>query len=303
MGTTHPIAVFFNHKNLEYFMESHVFNRRQACWSMFLSEFDFQLDWKPGSQNPADAPSRHPDFKPKRGDDVSVAQNKTLLNPYHLQQFFPSDTPISCPTPSISISATSSTITTLSIDNSELLHHFQMAYHEDMEWREAMVHGNPDFSVKDNIIFYKGRVFVPQSMCAEILYQHHDCILSGHPGCTLTANNVLRDYNWLRVQTYICCYMQACDVCNCIKILRHKPYGLLKLLDIPARPWKSISMDFIVKLLKSHNYDSIWVVCNCLTRTAHFIPCVETISAPDLAWLFVDRILRYYRLPDSIISD
>lgn len=60
----------------------------------------------------------------------------------------------------------------------------------------------------------------------------------------------------------------------------HKPYGLLQPLDIPDRPWKSILMDFIVKLPVSRSYDSIWVMCNHLTRAAHFIPCHETLEAP-----------------------
>ncbi|KAJ8502741.1 hypothetical protein ONZ45_g11483 [Pleurotus djamor] len=62
-------------------------------------------------------------------------------------------------------------------------------------------------------------------------------------------------------------------------------------------------MDFIVKLPLSHNYDSILVVCDRFTRAAHFIPCSETITSPDLAWLFLDRIFRYHGLPSSIISD
>ena len=62
-------------------------------------------------------------------------------------------------------------------------------------------------------------------------------------------------------------------------------------------------MDFIVKLPVSHGYDSIWVVCNHLTHTAHFVPCNETISAPDLAWLFLDRIFHLHGLPSSIVSD
>ena len=49
--------------------------------------------------------------------------------------------------------------------------------------------------------------------------------------------------------------------------------------------------------------DSIWVVCDRLTRAAHFIPTVETLIAPDLAWLFIDRIFKYHGLPDSIVTD
>jgi hypothetical protein len=105
------------------------------------------------------------------------------------------------------------------------------------------------------------------------------------------------------MQTFVRRYVEACDTCARIKTPRHKPYGLLQPLDIPSRPWKALSMDFIVKLPASHNYDSIWVVCDRLTRYAHFIPCQETLSAPDLAWLFLDRIFRLHGLPDSIVSD
>jgi hypothetical protein len=57
---------------------------------------------------------------------------------------------------------------------------------------------------------------------------------------------------------------RACDTCACIKTSRHISYGLLQPLDIPACPWKSIPIDFIVKLPTSHKYNSIWVVCNQL---------------------------------------
>jgi len=36
-STPHPIQVLSNHKNLEYFMSTKLLNRRQACWSEFLS--------------------------------------------------------------------------------------------------------------------------------------------------------------------------------------------------------------------------------------------------------------------------
>ncbi|PIL28410.1 hypothetical protein GSI_08444 [Ganoderma sinense ZZ0214-1] len=62
-------------------------------------------------------------------------------------------------------------------------------------------------------------------------------------------------------------------------------------------------MDMIVKLPDSHGYDSIWVVCDRLTRYAHFVPCNEAMDAPALAWLFFDRIFRHHGMPESIVSD
>lgn len=62
-------------------------------------------------------------------------------------------------------------------------------------------------------------------------------------------------------------------------------------------------MDFIIKLPTSHNYDSIWVVCNQLTQYSHCIPCQKTLTVPDLAWQFLNQIFHLHGLPDSIISD
>jgi len=194
-------------------------------------------------------------------------------------------------------------MTTLSIDNSTLFERFKIAFREDTEWREALVRGNSDFTSENGLVFHKGKLFVPSPLHTDILFSCHDAIIAGHPRRNRTFGLVSRDYSWPGMQTYVRRYVEACDTCARIKTPRHKPYGLLQPLDIPARPWKSISMDFIVKLPASHNYDSIWVVCDRLTRYAHFIPCQETLTAPDLAWLFLDRIFRLHGLPDSIISD
>jgi len=105
------------------------------------------------------------------------------------------------------------------------------------------------------------------------------------------------------MQTFICCYVEACIPCQQSKAPHHKPYSLLQPLEIPDHPLKSISMDFIVKLPISHGCDTIWGICNHLTCTGHFIPTLDSLSAPDLALLFLNHVFRYHSLPESIISD
>lgn len=282
IGTSSPVSVISDHKNLEYFMTSQVLNRRQARWSMFLSEFNFRLDYAPGKRNLADAPSRRADYFPQEGDDVLLEQRKTLLSSEHLERLSPRDCPAAAqsaePKP-IDIAA----ITTAAIDNSELLQQFKLACRDDTEWREAIYHGNSDFSVTDDLVFHAGRLYVPPSLRADVLKSRHDAFTAGHPGRARTLNLVQRDFSWPGITTFVRQYVSTCDVCAHIKAPRHKPFGLLNPLDIPDRPWRSLSMDFIVKLPLSHGFDSIWVVCDRFTRAAHFIPCNETITAPDLA--------------------
>jgi len=73
--------------------------------------------------------------------------------------------------------------------------------------------------------------------------------------------------------------------------------------EAPERPWTHITTDFITKLPLAQGYDAILVVCDCLTKMAHFIPTTEKTSAEGLARLFRDNVWKLHRLPESIISD
>jgi hypothetical protein len=68
-------------------------------------------------------------------------------------------------------------------------------------------------------------------------------------------------------------------------------------------------MDFITKLLGlvdepiGNRYDSIFVVMDRLTKYTYFIPYNEDFTVQSLVIIFVDRIVRYYRIPKAIISN
>jgi len=46
-GARHPVEIWMDHKNLEYFMTAKKLNRRQACWSLYLACFDSKLTHHP----------------------------------------------------------------------------------------------------------------------------------------------------------------------------------------------------------------------------------------------------------------
>ena len=69
------------------------------------------------------------------------------------------------------------------------------------------------------------------------------------------------------------------------------------------RPQTHIIVDFITKLLLAQEYDSILVVCNRITKMAHFVLTTEKTSAKEVARLFQNNIQKLYSLPKSIITD
>ncbi|KAI5474168.1 hypothetical protein MNV49_007998, partial [Pseudohyphozyma bogoriensis] len=151
---------------------------------------------------------------------------------------------------------------------------------------------------------FDGRIVIPESddLKLEILRSRHDHPTAGHPGVTKTLQLVRRDFYWRGVRKYVEDYVSGCTTCARTKAPRHKKYGLLQPLPIPEHPWASISMDFIEKLPESDGYDSILVV-DRLTKMAVFIPTDTTITAQELADIFIRHVFSKHGLPADIISD
>ncbi|KAL5540527.1 hypothetical protein UlMin_045649 [Ulmus minor] len=68
-----------------------------------------------------------------------------------------------------------------------------------------------------------------------------------------------------------------CLTCQQVKAEHQRPGGELQPIKVPEWKWEEIAMDFIVGLPKTTNkYDSIWVVVDRLTKSAHFLPVQDS---------------------------
>ncbi|GJV53825.1 putative reverse transcriptase domain-containing protein [Tanacetum coccineum] len=68
--------------------------------------------------------------------------------------------------------------------------------------------------------------------------------------------------------------------------------------------FKKKTMDFITKLPKtSSGYDTIWVIVNRLTKSAHFLLMKETDTIERLMRLYLKEVASRHEMPASIISD
>jgi len=72
-GATHPVEIWTDHKNLEYFMTAKKLNRRQACWFLHLARFDFLLHHCPRrTMGKLDALLRRADYGNRASDNDNV---------------------------------------------------------------------------------------------------------------------------------------------------------------------------------------------------------------------------------------
>ena len=85
-------------------------------------------------------------------------------------------------------------------------------------------------------------------------------------------------------------YVEGYNVCQRSKNSTEAPTEKLIPNAVLKKPWTHITADFIIKLPLAQKYDSILVVCNRLTKMAHFVPTMEKTLAKGVARLFQDNV-------------
>ena len=132
----------------------------------------------------------------------------------------------------------------------------------------------------------KGRIWVPYTCEARmtLMDEAHKSKFSIHPGATKMYRDLRTDYWWPGMKRDVAWYVERCLTCAMVKAEHQKPHGKLQPLEIPVWKWDDISMDFITKLPRTpRNFDTNWVIVDRLTKSAHFIPIRESISAKELS--------------------
>nr|GEV73732.1 hypothetical protein [Tanacetum cinerariifolium] len=120
---------------------------------------------------------------------------------------------------------------------------------------------------------------------------------------TLLWRLKIRDYARIP-QVEIFYPSRKCLTCAKVKAEHQRPSGLLVKPAITEWKWDNITMDFITKLPKSsQDFDTIWVIMDRLTKSAHFLPIKENDPLDKLARLYLNRIAARHGIPVSIICD
>ncbi|KAA3480313.1 Transposon Ty3-G Gag-Pol polyprotein [Gossypium australe] len=121
---------------------------------------------------------------------------------------------------------------------------------------------------------------------------------------TKMYNNLKKWHWWPSMKKDISEFVSRCLIFQQVKAKNQVPSGLLQPIMTPQWKWDQIAIDFVTGLpLTPKKKDSVWVVVDRLTNSAHFIPVRIDYSLDKLAIYYVSKIVRLHRVPLSIISD
>ena len=100
-----------------------------------------------------------------------------------------------------------------------------------------------------------------------------------------------KQFFWPKLKADLVDYLSKCLECQQVKARHQHPVGLLQPFPIPGWKWELISLDFIKGLpLTQKQHDSIMVVVDKLSKSAHFIPVKSTYKDVNVAEIFLKEI-------------
>ncbi|WVZ88875.1 hypothetical protein U9M48_035342 [Paspalum notatum var. saurae] len=284
--------VYTDHKSLKYIFTQPELNMRQRRWLELIKDYDLEVHYHPGKANVvADALSRkaHCNFTEARPTvrvlccEIGDIEMPTALEAelYNL---------ILEPTIKDQIIAAQKQDKGMAHIRDEIDDEKKACFKLDEE----------------GVLWFKNRLVVPKDMelRKKILDEAHTSMFTLHPGSNKMYQDLKQKFWWTRMKREIAKYVSECDVCQRVKADHLRPAGMLQPLAVPAWKWEDIHMDFIVGLPRTQKgYDSIWVIIDSCTKSAHFIPVKTTYGTKQYAELYISRIVSLHGVPLTITSD
>ncbi|GJX27176.1 putative reverse transcriptase domain-containing protein [Tanacetum coccineum] len=158
----------------------------------------------------------------------------------------------------------------------------------------------------DRTLCLRNRSWIPcfGDLRSLIMHDSHKSKYSIHPGSDKMYQDLKKLYWWPNMKVEIATYVSKCLTYSKVKDEYQKPSGLLVQPVILVWKWENITMDFITKLPKtSTSQDTIWVIVDRLTKSAHFLPIKENDSMENLTRQYLKEVVARHGVPVLIISD
>nr|GEV44639.1 putative reverse transcriptase domain-containing protein [Tanacetum cinerariifolium] len=130
----------------------------------------------------------------------------------------------------------------------------------------------------DGALYYLDGIWVPLKgdVRTLIMDEAHKSKYSVHPRADKMYYDLRDRYWWPRMKKDIDVYVSRCLTCLQVKAKHQRPSSLQQQPTILEWKCERIAIDFVIKLPRtSSGQDTIWVIVDRLTKSAHFLPMYE----------------------------
>ena len=264
-GTSHPVTLLTDHKNLTYFHQPQKLSQHQARCLMFLQDFNLQFVHVPSSaMGPTNALSHLADPN-LSSDNANITLLPDNLFIHAINTGLIQKIASSFATDPLVVSALKNLSDSSPLFPCSLL---------------------TDWHFSGSTLYFKNCLYIPPDTCHDLVSSVHSSLTSGHRGFFRTYSLLAWDYWWPSMSSFVCQFVTGCALCQQMKVNIHPVApALFPLPSSCTCPFQQLSIDLIMDLPLSHGFDSLMVVVNHgLLKGVILTLCNKTIDA-KLPWV------------------
>ncbi len=266
-----------------------VLNWKQIKWSKKLSSYNFQIQYQKEFENlKIDVLSKRANHKI---DKLQI--NQTILQE-NLND---------------SIVYNKQNAATLRINNKDLEKRVKLKLAKNSVAQDIIknIENNVNFEIINEILTFQDLIYVSTRCRQEMINDHHKFMIHKHQSSNKIIERIFRIYYFSKMRKQIKDIIRKCNVYIHMKYNWHKFYELLKSLSTLNHAWKSIALNFIIKLSKlkeriiETTYDFILIITDRLIKYEYFLSYKKATFAENLTYTFLRMIVANHELSDEII--
>lgn len=163
---------------------------------------------------------------------------------------------------------------------------------------------HPEFTVKQGVLLYKERVFIPSESALQplIIFDFHNSPIGGHAEIHRTVACIAGTFYWPDLSSSVHDYISRCATFQSIEPFNNAH----KVFYSHFRFWvkfgiPSLWILFLICLIFQGKPPSWW--CGSTSKQAHFWPLGSQFTAEQVAEIFVKDVVRHHGVPSNIVSD
>jgi hypothetical protein len=172
-------------------------------------------------------------------------------------------------------------------------------------WNEMLF---KHFNNVKNTLFYRDKLWISDlnELKLNVIRKMRDQSIVNHSNIRRSYDFVKRLYYWSEMKNFIDRYVRNCYTCKRSKAFRDRYAELLNFFSISNKSWTNITMNFVIELLISHEFNVILMIIDRFTKMHYYISCTiidEDITAEETTRLLIDHVWKLHEFSNIIVSD
>ena len=146
-----------------------------------------------------------------------------------------------------------------------------------------------------------GSEFYPMRRGTLLIHSAHHRL--AHNCVSKTYRDILKDTIWPGHREDTKRFVEGCHTWQIIKQPTQRPASNAQMMQVPKRPWRSISIDVLGPVPRCKGFEHALVVVDRFSSLVSLVPMKKKYTTQDIADALISKVYCYHGIPQEMIAN